>query len=145
MTSRSPYTVKVVNTGGGVALCAYFDAEHQPVPAEQPLTTETQAGLPGELIIGFAETVVEGTRLRLVGAAVKTRGHEAALDGRNYLVATRSPGATSGEWVDAVVCTWRPGSYTLRGVVLLFAEVDDDGQMLSFLPSTDPQIKNEEA
>lgn len=145
MPFASPYTVTVSAINGGVAQCSYFDVDHQPVPAGQPLSTSTQAGLPGELIIGFTETVVAGTPLRLVGAGVKTVGGDPIMNPYNFLAATRAPGAASGEWVDALTIPWGPDKYTLRGVVLLFAQVDANGNVVCLIPSTDPQIKNDEA
>ena len=145
MNFCSPYTVEVVKITDALAQCEYFDAKQHRVPPDQPLTTSTQPGSAGELRIKFKEATLAGDRLRLAGAAVKTVGHAATLDAHNFVVATRDQERASGQWMDTVVFSWLPGGYTLRGAVLLFAQVDADGNMLNFFPSTDPQIRNNEA
>ncbi|MGQ3051340.1 MAG: hypothetical protein ACT6S0_06120 [Roseateles sp.] len=137
-----PYLVTVTATTGGLAQCSYVDGNGQPVPPDAPLTTTTPADQPGNLVINFVEAKVAGQRLRLVGAAVKTVGHDPSLNPHNYLFATRTQCA-KGEWTDSVDIPWAPDSYTTRGVVLLFANVDKNGDMVAFIPSADPQTQND--
>jgi len=140
-TYVQPYTVNVSSTATGVALCTYKDATGQQVPAGTPLTTKTKAGEEGSLAIRFTETVVSGVKLRLVGATVKTVGHDPTLFSYNNLYATRQQTGTGG-YLDTVVVPWAPDAYTTRGVVLLFAQVDSNGDMINFVPSTDPEVQN---
>lgn len=139
-TFEPPYTVTVSSTQGGVAACSYTDARGVPVPSGTPLTTKTPAGEQGSLSIQFVETVVSGVPLRLVGATVKTIGHDPKLTSYNNLYADRT---VSGDgFADTVTVPWAVDAYTTRGLVLLFAQVDDNGDMLNFVPSTDPEVQN---
>lgn len=141
MSFVSPYTVTVNSKAGGLAQCSFVDATGAKVPPNTVLTTTTPAGLPGSLQFRF----VEADNLRLLGAAVKTVGNDPALHDYNYLYGNRQKSEDSKEWVDSVEVTWGTNMYTLRGVVLLFAQVDDEGRMLNFYPSADPQVRNEDA
>lgn len=137
-----PYTVTVTSTVGGLSQCTYVDGNGVQVPPDAPLTTSTPEGQVGELTISFTEATVDGENLRLVGAAAKTVGNDPTMNPYNYLPATR---AQSGDgWVDAVVIPWGANNYTTRGVVLLFVQVSDAGDMLNFYPSADPQTQNDE-
>lgn len=137
-----PYAVTVVSTAGDMSRCTYVDGNGQPLPPGTVLTTTTSPGEPGALEINFTEAVVDGKSLRLVGAAVKTVGNDPTMNPYNYLPATR---AAQGEtWVDGIVVPWGVGMYTLRGLVLLFAQVNDNCDMINFLPSSDPQTQNDE-
>ena len=139
-----PYTVTVTGTAAGFAQCSYVDGNNQPVlPAGTPLTTTTPSGEPGELTINFVETQVGGENLRLVGAAVKTVGNDPTMKGHNYLEASRAQQA-GDTWLDSVTVPWGPGQYTTRGVVLLFAQVTEAGDMVNFYASVDPQTHNTE-
>lgn len=137
-----PYTVTVTSTASGLSQCSYVDGNGLPVPPDAPLTTSTPKGEAGELAIVFTETTVDGENLRLVGAAAKTVGNDPTMNPYNYLSATRTQSADG--WVDGVVVPWGPNNYTTRGVVLLFAQVSDAGDMLNFYPSADPQTQNDE-
>jgi hypothetical protein len=112
------------------------------VPPGVTLTTQTPTGEPGSLDFDFGETVVGGLNLRLLGAAVKTVGNDPTMLSYNYLYATREQ-SEKGDWADYLAVPWSPDMYTTRGVVLLFASVDADGNMLAFIPSTDPQTQND--
>jgi len=137
-----PYTVTVTSTVGGLSQCTYVDGNGQPVPPDVPLTTSTPKGEPGELAIKFTEATVDGENLRLVGAAAKTVGNDPTMNPYNYLPATRTQ--TSDGWEDGVVIPWGADNYTTRGVVLLFVQVNDAGDMVNFYPSADPQTQNDE-
>jgi len=137
-----PYTVTVSSTAGGLAHCSYIDGNGQPVPAGTVLTTTTPAGEEGSLPITFTETQVGGQNLRLVGSAVKTVGNDSTMNPYNYLPATRTE--VSDGWEDGVVVPWAANQFTTRGVVLLFAQVTDAGDMINFFPSIDPQTQNDE-
>lgn len=137
-----PYTVTVTSTVGGLSQCTYVDGNGQPVPPDVPLTTSTPNGEPGELAIKFTEATVDGENLRLVGAAAKTVGNDPTMNPYNYLPATRTQ--TSDGWEDGVVIPWGADNYTTRGVVLLFVQVNDAGDMVNFYPSADPQTQNDE-
>ncbi len=134
MTYASPYTVTVTSTAGGLAHCTYTDASGAVVPAGQRLTTSTPEGQPGALQFNFTES----QSLRLVGAVVKTVGNDPTLNPYNYLGATRDVETL----LDVVTVPWGVDLYTVRGVVLMFAKVDDNGDMLNFFPSSDPQVQN---
>ncbi|MDR7268452.1 hypothetical protein J2X20_001081 [Pelomonas saccharophila] len=137
-----PYTVTVTSTAGGLSQCTYVDGNGLQVPPDALLTTSTPTGQAGELAINFTEAVVDGESLRLVGAAAKTVGNDPTMNPYNYLPATR---AQAGDvWVDGVVIPWGPNNYTTRGVVLLFVQVNDAGDMVNFYPSADPQTQNDE-
>jgi hypothetical protein len=137
-----PYTVIVTGTEGGLSQCTYVDGTGAPVPPDAPLTTSTPAGQDGQLAINFTEATVDGENLRLVGAAAKTVGNDPTMSPYNYLPASR---AQSGDgWVDSVVIPWGANHYTTRGVVLLFVQVNDAGDMRNFYPSADPQTQNDE-
>ncbi|WP_457423012.1 hypothetical protein [Roseateles sp. P5_E7] len=138
-----PYTVTVTDTTGGLAQCSYVDGNDQQLPAEALLTTSTPANQSGSLLINFTETMVDGLNLRLVGAAVKTVGNDPTMNPYNYLPAERTEGS-EGDWVDGVLVPWAPNQYTTRGLVLLFAQVTNSGDMVNFFPSADPQTKNNE-
>lgn len=140
-TYVSPYQVTVTSVAGGFAACTYIDGNGVTVPASAILTTQTPAGEPGNLEFDFAETVVGGQNLRLLGAAVKTVGNDPTMQSYNYLYATREESG-KGDWADYLSIPWAPDMYTTRGVVLLFASVDANGNMLAFIPSTDPQTQN---
>lgn len=137
MSYESPYAVSVTSTAGGLAHCSYTDANGVVVPPGVPLTTSTPEGQAGELQFNF----VESQNLRLVGAVVKTVGNDPELGSHNYLGATRD--AATG--LDGVTVPWAVDRYTVRGVVLMFAQVDANGDMVNFFPSTDPQVKNTDA
>lgn len=137
-----PYTVTVTSTAGGLANCSYVDGTGKPVPSGTPLTTTTPAGQDGQLPFSFVESTVEGKSLRLVGAAVKTVGNDPTMNAYNYLQATRTE--SDGAWWDAVVIPWSADTYTTRGVVLLFTQVDASGDMVNFYPSADPQTQNDQ-
>jgi len=139
-TYVSPYTVTVISLAGGLAHCRYVDGNNQPVPSNTPLTTQTPKGQEGSLIINFTETTVDTANLRLVGAAVKTIGNDPTMNPYNYLPGTRAP--ADDQWIDEVIVPWGPDLYTTRGVVLLFAQVTDSGDMVNFFPSSDPQTQN---
>jgi hypothetical protein len=141
-TYVSPYLVTVTSTAGGLAACTYVDGNGVTVPAGVTLTTQTPAGEAGSLDFDFGETVVDGQNLRLLGAAVKTIGNDPAMQPYNYLYATRGQ-SEKGDWVDYLAVPWAADMYTARGVVLLFASVDASGNMLAFIPSTDPQTQND--
>ncbi|MFG6440868.1 hypothetical protein [Roseateles sp. LKC17W] len=134
-----PYTVTVTSTQGGLAACTYIDGQGQVVPDGQPLQTTTPPNEPGSLEFRFTETVVDGRALRLVGATAKTIGNAPTLQPYNNLYATRSP---DDGFVDTLTVPWVPNAFTSRGVVLLFAQLDDKGEMLNFVPSTDPEVQN---
>lgn len=136
-----PYTVTVNSTHGGQSQCSYVDGNNAPVPPNTVLTTTTPKGDEGELPINFIEAKVEGKHLRLVGAAVKTVGNDPTMSPYNYLPATRT--LTDIGWVDGVTVPWSADTYTTRGAVLLFAQVNDVGDMINFYPSADPQTKND--
>jgi hypothetical protein len=136
-----PYTVTVSSTATGLAACTYTDATGQQVPRGAPLTTKTASGDEGSLAIQFTETTVSGVELRLVGATVKTVGHKPRLTSHNNLYAERAEQG-DGSYLDTVTVPWAPDAYTTRGVVLLFAQVDANGDMLNFVPSTDPEVQN---
>jgi hypothetical protein len=122
--------------------CSYVDGNGVPVPHHAVLTTSTPPGEDGALTINFTETTVDGESLRLVGAAAKTVGNDPTMNPYNYLPASRTQ---SGDgWVDGVVIPWGPDQYTKRGVVLLFAQVTDAGEMVNFYPSKDPQTENDQ-
>lgn len=140
-----PYTVTVVGTAHDMVQCTYVDGTGATVPPDTVLTTNTPRGLEGALAINFTETKVEGKSLRLVGAAVKTVDHDPTMTPANFLSATRTQGGSGEDWVNGIVVPWGADMYTLRGVVLLFAEVNNKGAMVNFLPSTDPQTQNDEA
>jgi len=137
MSFVSPYAVTVTSTAGGLAQCSYTDATGAAVPSGVPLTTSTPEGQAGELQFNF----VESQNLRLVGAVVKTVGNDPTLNPYNYLGATRD----ASTLVDGVTVPWGVDMYTTRGVVLMFAQVDDKGDMVNFFPSADPQVKNTDA
>jgi hypothetical protein len=135
-----PYTVTVTSTQGDIAACTYIDGNGLVVPDGQPLTTKTPPNEPGSLEIRFTETVVDGQPLRLVGATAKTVGNDPALQPYNNLYAARSEGADG--YVDTLTVPWGPNAFNTRGVVLLFAQVDSRGDMVNFVPSTDPAVQN---
>lgn len=137
-----PYTVRVASTAGGMSHCSYVDGNGLPVPHGSVLTTSTPKGEAGELAINFTETVVDGQNIRLVGAAAKTVGNDPTMNPYNYLPATRTE--SDGAWVDGIAIPWGADNYTTRGVVLLFAQVTDAGDMVNFFPSTDPQTENDQ-
>lgn len=139
-----PYTVTVDSTAHDMAQCSYVDGNGVSVPADTVLTTSTPRGLEGALAINFTETKVGGKSLRLVGAAVKTVDHDPTMTPANFLSATRTQSGTDEPWVDSIVVPWGVDMYTLRGVVLLFAEVNNKGDMVNFLPTTDPQTRNDD-
>lgn len=138
----SPYQVTVTSTAGGLAACSYVDGNGVTVPHGAILTTQTPPDTAGCLEFDFTETVVEGKNLRLLGAAMKTVGHNATMQPHNYLYATREE-SEKGDWTDYLQVEWLPNSYTTRGVVLIFAAVDDNGEMVAFFPSSDPQTQND--
>lgn len=142
MTYVSPYLVTVTSTAGGIAACTYIDGNGETVPPDVVLTTQTPAGQAGSLDFDFGETVLAGQNLRLLGAAVKTVGNDPSMQPYNYLYATREQ-SEKGHWVDYLSVPWAPDTYTTRGVVLLFASVDANGDMVDFIPSTDPQTQND--
>ncbi|NCT81859.1 MAG: hypothetical protein GXC94_01825 [Comamonadaceae bacterium] len=135
-----PYTVTVSSTANGFAACAYTDGNGVAVPEDTVLTTTTAAGKAGNLEFRFTEVPVSGVALRLVGATVKTLGHDPALAPYNNLYAKREE--TADGYVDTLSVSWAPDAYTTRGVVLLFAQVDAKGGMLNLVPSTDPEVQN---
>jgi len=137
-----PYTAVVTSTAGGMSNCTYYDANGLELPSGTVLTTTTPKGEPGELAINFIESTVDERNLRLVGAAVKTVGNDPTMNPYNYLPATRT--ATSDGWMDGVVVPWSANTYTTRGVVLLFAQVSEAGDMMNFFPSADPQTENDQ-
>jgi len=137
MSYVSPYAVSVTSTAAGLAHCSYTDANGVVVPPGVPLTTSTPEGEAGELQFNFTES----QNLRLVGAVVKTVGNDPTLNPYNYLGATRD----ASTLVDGVTVPWGPNLYTLRGVVLMFAQLDANGDMVNFFPSSDPQVKNTDA
>ncbi len=137
-----PYTVTVTSTAGGLSQCNYVVGTGAPVPPDSPLTTSTPSGQEGQLAINFTEATVDGENLRLVGAAAKTVGNDPTMNPYNYLSASRVQ--SSDGWVDSVIVPWGANNYTTRGVVLLFAQVNDAGDMLNFYPSADPQTQNDE-
>jgi len=141
-TYVSPYQVTVTTTAGGLAACTYVDGNGQTVPPGVILTTQTPAGEEGSLEFDFGETVVDGQNLRLLGAAVKTVGNDPTMQPYNYLYAVREE-SEKGDWVDYLTIPWAANMYTTRGVVLLFANVDSNGNMLAFVPSADPQTQND--
>lgn len=134
-----PYTVTVTSTIGGLSQCTYMDGNGESVPSGAPLTTSTPEGQEGTLAIEYWEATVSGEDLRLVGAAVKTVGNDPTMNPYNYLPASRTN--TPNGWMNGVVIPWGADMYTTRGVVLLFAQVDDD-EMVNFYPSADPQTQN---
>jgi hypothetical protein len=140
-----PYSVTVTSTAGGLATCSYVDGNGQTVPAGTVLTTSTPAGQEGSLEFKFIETQVDGENLRLVGAAAKTVGNDPTMNPYNYLPAARAQQAQGADWLDTVVVPWGADQFTTRGVVLLFAQVSDAGDMINFYPSSDPQTQNDEA
>lgn len=137
-----PYLVSVTTTAGGLARCSYIDANGKPVPPGQPLTTSTPEGEAGSLTFNFVESVLDGKNLRLLGAAVKTVGNDPTMFPYNYLYATRST-SPDGETTDSVTVSWSTDTYTKRGVVLLFGNLDDEGNMIGFIPSSDPETQND--
>lgn len=137
-----PYTVTVTSTAGGLAQCSYVDGTGKSVPAGTVLTTTSKPGEQGEMPFKFAEATVEGQSLRLVGAAVKTVGNDPTMHQHNYLYADRTE--SNGVWTDEVTVTWAADSYTRRGVVLLFAQVNLEGDMMNFYPTMDPQTQNDQ-
>lgn len=139
-TYYPPYTVTVRSTESGFAVCTYTDSHGTTVPPGTPLTTKTAKGDAGSLTIQFTETTVSGVQLRLVGATVKTIGHDPKLSSHNNLYADRQHVGLG--YVDTVTVPWAVDAYTTRGVVLLFAQVDASGEMLNFVPSTDPEVQN---
>lgn len=141
-TYVSPYQITVTSTAGGLAACSYVDGNGVAVLPGSVLTTQTPAGEPGVLEFDYGETVVDGQNLRLLGAAVKTVGNDPAMQPYNYLYAVREQ-SEKGHWVDYLSVPWAPNMYTTRGVVLLFAAVDSNGNMIAFIPSTDPQTQND--
>ncbi|MBA4217136.1 MAG: hypothetical protein IIA03_04660 [Proteobacteria bacterium] len=141
-TYVSPYTVTVTSTAGGMSHCSYVDGNGLTVPPGTVLTTSTPKGQPGELGFIFKEATVDARTLRLVGAAVKTVGNDPTMNPYNYLPATRTE--SDGGWTDGVVVPWSADAYTMRGVVLLFAQVNDHGDMVNFFPSSDPQTQNDQ-
>ena len=141
MTYYSPYLVTVTSTAGGMAACSYVDARGQKLPPDAVLTTQTRPGAPGRLAFDFVETRVDGQRLRLLGAAVKTVGNDPTMQPYDYLYATRDRGGKGH--IDHLSVPWSPDTYTRRGVVLLFGSVDDKGNMIAFIPSSDPQTQND--
>ncbi|MGM9481280.1 hypothetical protein ACS5PN_08840 [Roseateles sp. NT4] len=141
-TYVSPYQVTVTSTAGGLAACTYVDGNGVTVPPGVTLTTQTPANADGSLEFDFGETVVGGQNLRLLGAAVKTVGNDPTMQTYNYLYAVREQ-SEKGDWVDYLTVPWSPNTYTTRGVVLLFAIVDNNGNMVAFVPSADPQTQND--
>ncbi|RZJ13570.1 MAG: hypothetical protein EOP39_00810 [Rubrivivax sp.] len=141
-TYAPPYTVTVTSTAGGAAHCTYVDGMSQPVPAGTVLTTTSLPGQFGSLKFKFMEAVVDNKSLRLVGAAVKTVGNDATMGPDNYLAATRDNNNPNQRWIDSVVVTWDANTYTVRGVVLLFAEVNAAGDLINFYPTSDPKTQN---
>jgi hypothetical protein len=142
MPFTPPYTVTVNNTNGGLANCSYVDSDGQPLPDGTVLTTTTPEGEAGSLAINFVEANVGGQNLRLVGAVVKTVGNDPTMNPYNYLYGTRTQiGLT---WRDEIDVPWGVDMYTRRGVVLVFAQVDANGNMVNFFPSADPQAQNDE-
>lgn len=141
-TYVSPYQVTVTSTAGGLAACTYVDGNGVTVPSGATLTTQTPAGEAGSLEFDFGETVVDGQNLRLLGAAVKTVGNDPAMQPYNYLYSTREQ-SEKGDWVDYLSVPWAADMYTARGVVLLFAVVDNNGNMVNFVPSADPETQND--
>lgn len=135
-----PYTVTVNSTAGGLAACSYTDANGRVLPVGTPLTTKTPSGDSGSLEIKFVEATVSGQALRLVGATVKTVGHRATLSAANNLYTDRQESGSG--YLDSVTVPWAPDAYTTRGVVLLFAQVDANGDLLNFVPSADPEVQN---
>lgn len=140
-TYVSPYTVTVTSTAGGLAQCSYVDGNNQQVPAGTVLTTSTPAGEPGELVFNFTEATLQRQNLRLVAAVVKTVGNDPTMGAHNYLTASRTE--SGGQWLDSVIVPWSIDTYTVRGVVLVFAQVDNEGAMMNFFPSADPQTEND--
>lgn len=138
----SPYTVTVTSIAGGLSHCSYVDGNGLPVPPGTVLTTSTPSGEAGSLEINFTEAVVDGKSLRLVGAAVKTVGNDPTMSTHNYLPASREPIGAGGAWVNGISVPWGVDAYTTRGVVLLFAQLNEAQDMVNFLPSTDPQTRN---
>lgn len=137
-----PYQVTVVTTAGGLARCSYVDGSGQPVPPGQTLTTSTPAGEAGSLTFNFEESVVDGKNLRLLGASVKTVGNDPTMYPYNYLYATRET-SEEGVTTDSVTVTWSPDTYSKRGVVLLFGNLNNNGDMINFIPSPDPETQND--
>lgn len=138
-TFVSPYTATVTTTTpDGMAVCSFVDGKNLPVPDGTVLTTGTYPGQPGTLQIRF----VEANGLQLVGAVANTVGTDPALGASNMLSATRVASQRGG-YVDTVTLPWAPDSYTTRGVVLMFAQVDASGMMVNMLPTSDPQVRNE--
>jgi hypothetical protein len=138
-----PYAVTVTSTVGGLAKCSYVDGNGRSLPPGTVLTTTTPSGQEGELPLTFVETTVDGKSLRLVGAAVKTVDNDPTMHPYNYLPATRTQ--SDGVWCDGVVVPWSADTYTRRGVVLLFAQVNAAGDMVNFYPSADPQTQNDQS
>jgi len=141
-TFVSPYTVTVTSTAGGLSQCTFVDGNGVQLPPDAVLTTSTPKGEGGELVINFLEATVNGENLRLVSAAAKTVGNDPTMNPYNYLPASRTE--SNGSWTDSVVIPWGPDHYTTRGVVLLFVQVNDAGDMVNFYPSADPQTQNDE-
>lgn len=137
-TYYSPYTATVVSTSSGLAQCSFVDGKGNPVPDGTVLTTGTYPGQPGQLEIRF----VEANSLRLVGAVANTVGADPALSGANMLSVARTPSSRGG-YVDTVTLPWAADSYTTRGVVLMFAQVDGSGMMQDMYPTSDPQVRND--
>lgn len=129
-----PFTISSVAVQGGVAYPAYTDANGVQVPpglSPIPVTAGCTAA-------GFGFT--RQTGLRLVGGAVKTIGNDPTMWAYNFLNATSSGSGSST--VDTVTVTWDTGIESTRGLVLLFAQTDAQGNMLGFVPTTDPTVKN---
>ncbi|PZP35219.1 MAG: hypothetical protein DI603_04925 [Roseateles depolymerans] len=86
---------------------------------------------------------VEANGLQLVGAVANTVGADPALGAANMLAATRAPSSRGG-YVDTVTLPWPQDTYTTRGVVLMFAQVDASGMMVNMFPTSDPQVRNDQ-
>ncbi len=139
-TYVSPYTATVTSTtADGLAVCSFVDGKNQPVPDGTVLTTGTYPGQPGQLQIRF----VEANSLQLVGAVANTVGGAPALGATNMLTAARAASPRGG-YVDTITLPWAADTYTTRGVVLMFAQVDANGMMVNMLPTSDPQVRNDQ-
>ncbi|MBB2488102.1 hypothetical protein H5407_22980 [Mitsuaria sp. WAJ17] len=129
-----PFTITAVSTQGGVAYPTYVDANNVTVPPGLSPIPVTQ----GCTAAGF--TFTRQTALRLVGGAVKTIGNDPTMMNYNFLDATTTGSGSSTK--DTVTVPWDAGVESTRGLVLLFAQTDAQGNMLGFVPTTDPTIKN---
>lgn len=128
-----PFTITSVSVQNNVAYATYTDSRGQTVPPGQT----TPIAVPqGTTSAAFSYSRTPG--LRLVAGTVKTIGSDPTMFDYNFLTATSGGGAV----IDTVTVPWQDGVQSTRGVVLLFAQVDGAGNMLGFVPTTDPKIQN---